>query len=48
MSVFENMISFLFQHDAIEMLVSGFLVLILYLFASEFFMNRNQRRQKRP
>jgi hypothetical protein len=47
MSVFENVIAFLFQHDATEILVSGFLILVLYLFASEFFMNRNQRRQKR-
>jgi hypothetical protein len=37
MSVFENVIAFLFQHDATEMLVSGFLILVLYLFASEFF-----------
>jgi hypothetical protein len=47
MSLFEKVIALLFKHEVIEVLVSGILVLVLYLFASEFFLNRNQRRQKR-
>ena len=45
MSLFENVIAFLIQHDAFEMLVVGFLLFFLYLFASQFSSSRNQRRQ---
>jgi hypothetical protein len=44
-SRFKNVIAFLFQHDAIEILISGFLLLFLYLFASQFSRNHHHRRQ---
>ena len=44
-SLFENVIAFLIQHDATVMLVVGFLLLFLYLFASQFSRNHNQRRE---
>jgi hypothetical protein len=47
MSLLEKVIALLFQQEVFEVLLSGIVVLVLYLFASEFFMNRNQRRQKR-
>ena len=44
-SLFENVIPFLIQHDASVMLVVGFLLLALYLLASQFSRSRNQRKQ---
>jgi hypothetical protein len=48
MSLFENVIALFFQADVIKLLVCGFLILVLYLFASEFSRNRKQGRQERP
>jgi hypothetical protein len=40
MSVFENVIALFFQPDVFKLLASGFVILILYWFALEFFRNR--------
>ncbi len=48
MSLFENVITLFFQADIINLLVSGFLILIIPKFVLEFFRNRRQRREKHP